>query len=128
MEATPVIELTLTDHGNPPLAINPGAVVAVKPRKSLRPDIANQSPATILTWAGAQITLPSGVTFNVEEDYAAVLALLTPPPPPEAPEGGRVTLDIPEPTPEPAPAKKAAAKAPPKPAAPPADDAANADA
>ena len=89
-----MIELTLCDHGQPPVALSAEAIVAVKPRKSLRPDIANQSPAAILTWSGSQITLPSGVTFNVEEDYAEVLAKLAPPGP--------------EPPPAAAPAKKAA--------------------
>jgi hypothetical protein len=68
-----MIQLTLAEHGEPPIALNPGAIVAVKPRKSLRPDVASQSPQVQITWSGSQITLPSGVTFNVIENYDTVL-------------------------------------------------------
>jgi hypothetical protein len=92
-----MIQLTLADTGNPPVAINPGAIVAVKPRKSMKPDVATQGVSVNIAWAGSQVTLPSGVTFNVMEDYDTVL--------------GKVHASMRTPKEEP-PAKKAAAKTP----------------
>jgi hypothetical protein len=91
-----MIQLTLADTGNPPVAINPGAIVAVKPRKSMRPDVATQGVSVSIAWSGSQITLPSGVTFNVMEDYEQVI--------------GKIHASMR--TPKEEPAKKATAKTP----------------
>jgi hypothetical protein len=74
------VKLTIYDRFQTPLLINPDHVVDVLPRKQLTPVDAQQNPSTQFTYAGATVSMVTGKTHLVMENFDVVEQKLNPPP------------------------------------------------
>jgi hypothetical protein len=69
----PLIELTVIDQGQRPLAVNPAHIVSVRPRSEVTADTTSQNPGVVRTATGALIQLVTGTHLNIVEDYGVVV-------------------------------------------------------